>query len=69
MYTCVCVCVCVWERVSEHTHSSSTLCDAPEFLAAAAAAAAAEALNDGDIKEELLQEDFIAIFHILCNRM
>lgn len=56
MYVCVC----------QHIHSSSTLCDAPEFLAAAAAAAA---LDGGDIKEELLQEDFIAIFHILCNRM
>lgn len=53
MYACVC----------QHIHSSSTLCDAPEFLAAAAA------LDGGDIKGELLQEDFIAIFHILCNRM
>ena len=51
----------------EHIHSSPLLCDIPEFLAAAAAAEAA--LDDGDIKEELLQKDSIAVSHILCNRM
>lgn len=47
------MCVCVWE----HIHSNSALCAVPEFLAAAA-------LDDGYIKEE-----FIAIFHIMCNKM
>lgn len=51
---CLRVCVCV----------CSSLCDVPEFLAAMAAAA-----DDGDIKQEMLWGDFIAIFHILCNRM
>ena len=56
---CVCVCVCVCLSTS---HSSSSLCDVPEFRAAAA-------LDDSDIKEELLQKDSIAVSHILCNRM
>lgn len=56
--------VCAREtlRETELIHSSSSLWDVPEFQAAAA-------LDDGDIKEEMLQRFFIAVFHILCNRM
>lgn len=51
--------------MKKHIHHSSSLCDVPQFLTAAAAAAD----DDGDIKEEMLWGDFIAIFYILCNRM
>lgn len=53
--------------MKEHIYYGSSLCDVPEFFAAAAAAA--QAADDGDIKEEMLWGDFIAIFNILCNRM